>query len=156
METRHDRINREYNNLFSLANELYHDIAAKMELSDSAFDILYALDDLGDGCVQKDVCAASGLTKQTINSSVHKLERMGVVELRVEQGRGTHIYLTGAGRALVAERIHPVAEAEKAAFAAMDPAECEELLRLTRQYLELLREQADTLPYPEGDDRHGH
>lgn len=156
MDTRHDRINREYNNLFSFANELYHDMAAKMELSDSAFHILYALDDLGDGCVQKDVCVASGMTKQTINSSVHKLERMGIVELRVEQGRGTHLYLTKAGRALVAERIRPVAEAERAAFAAMDPNECEELLRLTRAYFEHLREQADALPYPEGGDRRGY
>lgn len=89
MDTRNDRANRKYNNLFRLENELYHDIAVKMGLSDSAFGILYWLDDLGDGCLQRDVCVASGLTKQTVNSSVHKLERTGFVELRVEQGRGT-------------------------------------------------------------------
>ena len=87
MDTRNDRANRKYNNLFRLENELYHDIAVKMGLSDSAFGILYWLDDLGDGCLQRDVCVASGLTKQTVNSSVHKLERTGFVELRVEQGR---------------------------------------------------------------------
>ena len=86
MDTRNDRANRKYNNLFRLENELYHDIAVKMGLSDSAFGILYWLDDLGDGCLQRDVCVASGLTKQTVNSSVHKLERTGFVELRVEQG----------------------------------------------------------------------
>ena len=85
MDTRNDRANRKYNNLFRLENELYHDIAVKMGLSDSAFGILYWLDDLGDGCLQRDVCVASGLTKQTVNSSVHKLERTGFVELRVEQ-----------------------------------------------------------------------
>ena len=94
MDTRNDRANRKYNNLFRLENELYHDIAVKMGLSDSAFGILYWLDDLGDGCLQRDVCVASGLTKQTVNSSVHKLERTGFVELRVEQGRGTHLHLT--------------------------------------------------------------
>ena len=98
MDTRNDRANRKYNNLFRLENELYHDIAVKMGLSDSAFGILYWLDDLGDGCLQRDVCVASGLTKQTVNSSVHKLERTGFVELRVEQGRGTHLHLTEAGR----------------------------------------------------------
>ena len=103
MDTRNDRANRKYNNLFRLENELYHDIAVKMGLSDSAFGILYWLDDLGDGCLQRDVCVASGLTKQTVNSSVHKLERTGFVELRVEQGRGTHLHLTEAGRALVEE-----------------------------------------------------
>ena len=108
MDTRNDRANRKYNNLFRLENELYHDIAVKMGLSDSAFGILYWLDDLGDGCLQRDVCVASGLTKQTVNSSVHKLERTGFVELRVEQGRGTHLHLTEAGRALVEERVRPV------------------------------------------------
>ena len=40
MDTRQDRANREYNNLFRLETELYHDVATKMGLSDSAFDIL--------------------------------------------------------------------------------------------------------------------
>ena len=43
MDTRNDRANRKYNNLFRLENELYHDIAVKMGLSDSAFGILYWL-----------------------------------------------------------------------------------------------------------------
>lgn len=150
MDTRQDRANREYNNLFRLETELYHDAAMKMGLSDSAFDILYCLDDLGDGCLQRDVCAASGLTKQTINSSVHKLARMGAIELKVEQGRGTHLYLTETGRVLVEQRIRPVVEAEKAAFAQMGPGECEELLRLARLHLARLREQMNALPYPDG------
>ena len=147
MDARTAHANREYNNLYRLGNELYHNVAVRMGLSDSAFDILYALDGLGDGCLQKDVCTASGLSKQTVNTSVHKLEQAGYVELRVEHGRGTHLHLTG--RALVAERIRPVAGAEEAAFAAMAPGECEELLRLTRVYLEHLRGLVDALPYPE-------
>ncbi|WP_080797981.1 MarR family winged helix-turn-helix transcriptional regulator [Arabiibacter massiliensis] len=150
MDARTTRANREYNNLYRRSNELYHHVATKMGLSDSAFDILYALDDLGDGCLQKDVCAASGMTKQTVNTSVHKLERAGIVELRIERGRGTHLHLTEAGRELVEACIRPVVEAEEAAFAAMSPEECEELLRLSRSYLELLRAQVEALPYPEG------
>lgn len=144
------RTNREYNTLFRLNNELYHAIALQMGLSDSAFDILYVLDDLGDGCLQKDVCDASGMTKQTVNSSVHKLERSGIVELTVERGRGTHLHLTKAGRSLVEERIRPVMRAEEAAFADMEPEECEELLRLSRKYLDCLRTHIETLSYPEG------
>ena len=140
MDARTAHANREYNNLYRLGNELYHNVAVRMGLSDSAFDILYALDGLGDGCLQKDVCTASGLSKQTVNTSVHKLERAGYVELR---------HLTEAGRVLVTERIRPVARAEEAAFAAMAPGECEELLRLSRVYLEHLRGLVDALPYPE-------
>ena len=143
MDARTAHANREYNNLYRLGNELYHNVAVRMGLSDSA------LDGLGDGCLQKDVCTASGLSKQTVNTSVHKLERAGYVELRVEHGRGTHLHLTEAGRVLVTERIRPVARAEEAAFAAMAPGECEELLRLSRVYLEHLRGLVDALPYPE-------
>lgn len=149
MDARTKRANREYSNVYRLGDELYHHVAVKMGLSDSAFEILYALDELGDGCLQKDVCAAAGMTKQTASTSVHKLEGAGVVELRVERGRGTHLHLTEAGRELVAERIRPIVEAEEAAFAAMSPEECEELLRLSRTYLELLRAQVEALPYPE-------
>ena len=77
----------------------------------------------------------------------------GLVErgvLRVEQGRGTHLHLTEAGRALVEERVRPVAEAETAAFVAMGSRDSEELLRLTHLHLELLREQVEALPYPDG------
>ena len=149
MDARTTRANREYNNLYRLSNELYHAVAVKMGLSDSAFDILYVLDDLGDGCLQKDVCAASGMTKQTVNTSVHKLERAGVVELRIEHGRGTHLHLTEGGRALVDQCIRPVVQAEEEAFADMAPEECAELLRLSRTYLELLRVQVEALPTPE-------
>ena len=49
MDARTAHANREYNNLYRLGNELYHNVAVRMGLSDSAFDILYALDGLGDG-----------------------------------------------------------------------------------------------------------
>lgn len=150
MDARTQHANREYNKLYRLSNELYHNVAVKMGLSDSAFDILYALDSLGDGCLQKDVCEASGMTKQTVNTSVHKLERAGIVELTVERGRGTHLHLTEAGRGLVAACIHPVVRAEEAAFAKMSPDECAELLRLSHTYLSHLRAQVEALPLPEG------
>lgn len=145
MELRQERALREYNGLYRFSNGIYHDAALALGLSDSAFDILYCLRDLGDGCLQKDICDASYLTKQTVNTSVHKLAREGIVRLEVERGRGTHLYFTKAGRALVEERIAPFVEREKAAFAAMTADESDELLRLSRLYLERLREQVDAL-----------
>lgn len=134
---------REYNGLYRFSNEIYHEAALAAGLSDSAFDILYCLYDMGDGCSQKDICEASYLTKQTVNSSVHKLVREGVVHLDTEGGRGTRLYLTKSGRALVEARIAPIIEIEKTAFAAMSVEECGELLRLMRLYLGQLREQVD-------------
>lgn len=142
-QTRQERALREYNNLYRFSNDIYHEVALVMGLSDSAFEILYCMYDLGDGCLQKDICDATYLSKQTVNSSVHKLERAGLVRLEVERGRGTHLYLTQSGRTLVNERIVPFVKREMAAFNAMLPEESEALLRLTRVYLESLREQLE-------------
>ena len=63
----------EYTRLHSEMDGLYHTLAVRAGLSDSALDILYALCVLGDGCLQRDVCALSFTSKQTIHSSIRKL-----------------------------------------------------------------------------------
>ena len=45
-----------FNHIYKEFNEIYHEATLKMELSDSAFDILYSIVDLGDGCSQSDIC----------------------------------------------------------------------------------------------------
>lgn len=145
MEERQERALREYNNLYHLESNIYHKAALAIGLSDSAFEVLYSLCDLGDGCLQKDICEASYLSKQTVNTSVHKLERAGILRLEIERGRGTHLYLTQAGRALVNERIVPLTQIEKEAFGALTPQESDELLQLMRRYLERLDDLVDNL-----------
>ena len=152
MDARTARANREYNTIYRLSGELYHRVAVKMGLSDSAFEILYALDDLGDGCQQKDVRAASGLSKQTVNSSVHQLARAGTVELQTDGGRMVRLYLTESGRSLVERCIRPVVQAEEAAFGTLDPEECAALLQLSRRYLDALRSELDALPHEKGGE----
>lgn len=48
-----------------------------MKLSDSAQIVLYTHRELGDGCLQKDICGRCDLTKQTVQSAVCKLEQEG-------------------------------------------------------------------------------
>ena len=43
---------KEFNRIYKRTNEIYHDIAFRLGLSDSAFDILYSISELGDGCLQ--------------------------------------------------------------------------------------------------------
>lgn len=44
---------KEFNRIFKECSHIYHDIALKLNLSDSGFDILYTICDIGDGCLQK-------------------------------------------------------------------------------------------------------
>lgn len=131
----------QFNRLFRESNKLYHDLAVKLSLSDSAITILYMLCQLGDGCLQKDICEQSCNSKQTINSSVRRLEQAGYLTLTPGKGRDMHMFLTEAGKQLVSEKIAPVIERENAAFFALSDAEQKELLQLSEKYFSNLQEQ---------------
>ena len=47
---------REYNRIYKEVNDIYRDAASKFGLSNSVFDILYTICEVGEGCLQKDVC----------------------------------------------------------------------------------------------------
>lgn len=127
--------------LYKETNDLYHESAVAMSLSDSAHMILYALCELGDGCLQRDLCERCFLSKQTIHSSVRKLEREGLLTLTPGKGRDMHLALTPAGRALAENTVYPLAEAEYRAMEALSPSEQAELLRLTQSYVSALRRE---------------
>lgn len=107
---------REFNRLYKELDDLYHNLALRQGLSDSASIILYALYLLGDGCLQRDICDLSYISKQTINSSIRRLEQDGYLYLQPGRGRDMHICLTPEGRRLVEEKAAPVAAMEERAF----------------------------------------
>lgn len=111
---------QEYNHIYKLINEAYHFVVKRLGLTDSAFDILYAVHILGEGCTQKDICGYSGSSKQTIQSAMRKLERQGFLRMERGSGRSMRIFATPAGKALIQEKIVPVVEAEKRALLAQE------------------------------------
>lgn len=133
---------KEFNSIFKKCNHIYHEIALKLNLSDSGFDVLYALCSLGDGCLQKDICEITLLSKQTIHSSVKKLVKEGYLSLESGRGRDMHIYLTPAGKALTEEKLAPAIQIENLAFTSMTIEEQTEFLRLYRKYADGLRRHA--------------
>ncbi len=130
----------EFNQFYKEMDELYHAVALKAGLSDSALDILYSLCILGDGCLQKEICQLAFISKQTVNSSIRKLEQQQYLVLQSGKGRDMHIYLTEAGQALVQEKVIPIIQAENQAFGRMSAAEQKELLRLNKIYLSYLQQ----------------
>lgn len=133
---------REFNRLYKELDDLYHNLALRQGLSDSASIILYALYLLGDGCLQRDICDLSYISKQTINSSIRRLEQDGYLYLQPGRGRDMHICLTPEGRRLVEEKAAPVAAMEERAFSGMPQEDQQALLRLTHAYLARLRAEA--------------
>ena len=127
-------------------DEFYHTLAQALGLSDSALWVLWCLVERGDGCTQKDICRQVSISKQTVHSSVRKLEQEGVLMLRPGSGREVAIFLTEKGKALVGEKVVPAMEAERAAARGLQAAEWETALRLMRKWFGLFREAAEAIP----------
>lgn len=142
----HYALFQEYLQMDHQIDEFYHTLAQALGLSDSALWVLWSLAELGEGCTQRDICRQFLLSKQTVHSSVRKLERDGVLSLRPGEGREVALFLTDRGRELVREKVLPAMEAERAAAAGLTEAEWRDMIRLSRKWLALFREAAASIP----------
>lgn len=136
---------QEFDRLTNLIFEFYHEIALRQGLSDSAYAILQSILVLGSGCTQTDIYKYTLLNKQTVHSSVKKLNQKGLIEFRSGNGRELKIYLTDNGARLVKEKIVPVEQAENEVFEEMTKEEQREILRLLEKYLDSFREKAERI-----------
>ena len=136
---------KEYNHIYKEANDIYHEIARKLQLSDSALDIFYTIFEKGDNCLQRDICKASCMPKQTVNSSIRKLQTDGYLTLSPGKGRSMHIHLTPSGQKLIQEKLVPLIRIENDAFEDMTVEECEQLIHLNAKYNQTLRSRLSNL-----------
>ena len=149
-------LQQEFDRHYKEMNDLYHETARALGLSDSAQMILYTLCELGDGCLQKDICARCFLTKQTVHSAVRKLEKEGIVTLTAGKGRDMHLSLTESGRMLTEQTIVPLIDAESCTMDALTTEEQAALLRLTGKYLSALRQEMSKLTHESKESSHAH
>lgn len=73
---------KELNRLIKELMDLYYETSLKSGLSDSTFDILYAMVSMGNGCLQKEIADYYHMSRTTINSSVKKLEEQGYISMQ--------------------------------------------------------------------------
>lgn len=144
-----------FNYLLGETEALYHELSLAMGLSDSAMKILYTLCDLGEPCLLREILRRSGLSKQTANSALRKLETQGVLFLETADSRGKRVCLTPAGRQLAEKTVMQVIGMENAVFAGWTPEEVQTYLALTERFLQDLRRQSGALSpaaAPEGGE----
>lgn len=138
---------RHFNALSAEIDNLYHEAASLLGLSDSALYLFYSLAEVGEGIAQHDICTLFGLSRQTIHSCVSALARQGFIELQKGKGRERSIFLTEKGRKLIEERIVPFIALEKAIIDDWSPEDWQMLLTLLRRYRDSFRAH---LPMLEG------
>ena len=136
---------RKINYLISEMNALYHLASLKMRISDSVSIVLYTIYDSGNGCLLSDVYKKSGISKQTVNSAVRKLETEEILYLEQHTGRSKRIFLTDRGKTFVRETVARLYEAEAGAFDTWREEEVNTYINLMKKYADCLRQQIDRL-----------
>lgn len=136
---------RRFNHLFSETNIAYHEAAARLGLSYSAMQILYAAYDDGGSCPLQEVCAQTGISKQTINSALRRLEAEGTVCLKRAGGKRKDVCLTQKGAALAERTAGRLMDAENAVYESWPQEDVEQYLALTERYLSSFRNEIKNL-----------
>lgn len=135
---------RRLNHLISETNAAYHEVSVRLGLSDSIMQILYTICAYGDSrrCPLHAIRTQTGISKQTINSALRKLEGEGLVYLEQSGGRHKDVCLTPEGAALAERTVSKIIAAENAVFTSWKPEDVESYLTLTEKYLTAFREEA--------------
>lgn len=143
MQNDNDKKLKEFNDIHRQMSDLYHNIAAKLKLSNSAFTVFYTICDLGGSCLQKDICDLFYMSKQTVHSCIKKLEKDGYIF--TQQGKDKHIYLTEKGQQFITQNILPIIEIEKSIFSEMTAQQSDMFLELNKKYLHCFKQKINNI-----------
>ena len=125
---------RKYAYLSAEITSLYHEAAVKIGVSDTVLDILYVLCEQEGQCLQSDIFRLTGISRQTINSAIRKLERDGLAYLKQGEGRNTLVCLTEKGRDFSAQTVRPLFQIENKIWSEWTVDEQERYLLFTQKY----------------------
>ena len=88
---------RRFNHLLQETDAVYHEMAQHWGLSDSVMGVLYTLCDAGGRCRLRDICYWSGMTKQTVNSALRRMEGDGLIRFDHEEEKRKLYCMTPLG-----------------------------------------------------------
>ena len=75
MQKNHREEIHRINYLTTEMESLYHLASLKLNITDSVSIVLYSIYDSGGSCLLSDVYKNSGISKQTVNSAIRRLEK---------------------------------------------------------------------------------
>lgn len=139
MQNSSTKINKRYNYLLGEINSIYHDMALKLGLSNSAMNILYTICDNDGECLLRDICRYSGLSKQTINSALRKLEEDDIVKLINTTHKYKTVTLTDKGKELAHSTVMVILQMENSIYNSWSPEDVDTYLKLTERYMNDLK-----------------
>ena len=131
----------EFNEVMKENNDLYSNLAKKFKMSDCMLWILYILREENKVLTQSDICNMMYMPKQTVNSSLKKMEAEGYIELlNINDKRSKQVCLTEKGVDLANNTVDIIISKENNALSKMDKEEQALFINLFKKYKDLLKE----------------
>ena len=131
----------EFNEVMKENNDLYSNLAKKFKMSDCMLWILYILREENKVLTQSDICNMMCIPKQTVNSSLKKMEAEGYIELlNINDKRSKQVSFTEKGLDLAINTVDIIISKENNALSKMDEKEQELLINLLRKFNDLLKD----------------
>ena len=131
----------ELNEIMKETDDLYRNLAKKFKMSDCMIWILYILREDDRSVTQSDICNMRYMPKQTVNSSLKKMEAEGYIELlNINDKRSKQVCLTEKGVDLANNTVDIIISKENNALSKMDKEEQALFINLFKKYKDLLKE----------------
>ena len=127
---------RRFNHLIGEIDALYHEAALNFGMPDSAMRVLYTVCVEGGSCPIAEIIRQCGMSKQTLNSALRRLEEEGTIVLQADSGRRKRVCLTDLGRARTEQTVERLIEMENRIYETWTQEERDSHIGLTQRYLE--------------------
>ena len=131
------------NNMLCEIDNLYQSLLLSKGLSDSEYVVLFSILELGEGCLQKDISDNSYINKKTINSTIKKLEKKGLIRLKAGKYPNLHIYLTKEGKGYIQQNIIPIIEIENNVMGEVPDKDFESLVNTYSKYIKIFQDEVN-------------
>ncbi len=137
-----------WNRLIKRQDELYHQCAKKAGLADAQFWVLYALCETNQALCQNTFCENWCYSKQTVNTAVANLEKMGLVYLTFAEGsrKQKDLRLTVQGEQFCDIHIRSLQNIEEKVLESFTAAERDSFFRFLEGLLCTLEQELSQTP----------
>lgn len=142
------------NQKYKKMDAIYHAAALKFKVADSVFWILYVISEADTEYTQYSLCNDWFYSKQTINSAIGSLVKLGYIYMAETRGSRNQkiIRLTDEGRKFTSQTIEKIKQAELEALSSMTEIERQEFMRLTDKYLNSFHHAVSQTKYQSSED----
>ena len=128
-------------------DDVYHMLALKFGLSNSAMWILCTMREANRELTQSEIAQEMSMSRQTVNSAIKNLEKQGYLRLEVVSGdrRNKILSFTEEGETFVKRTVDRVLSLEHQVFENLEVEEQEQITQILRKYTRFMREGAEKI-----------